>query len=144
MRKIRDDTTVPDRVTAEFFNDAYYIEEKLQYFSCIQDYTVQMELLDTIPSNERYKFIAKIKNEAVIADELNGLEDGKKVQTFNYVAKQLKGNHERLLQILALIDFDVEIPTSNSTLEELVEEDIKIYNVYLNGGDYKKANMDKL
>ena len=41
-------------------------------------------------------------------------------------------------------DFDVEIPTSNSTLEELVEEDIKIYNVYLNGGDYKKANMDKL
>ena len=41
-------------------------------------------------------------------------------------------------------EFDVEIPTSNSTLEELVEEDLKVYNVYLNGGDYKKANMDKL
>ena len=42
------------------------------------------------------------------------------------------------------LDIDIPIPSSNATLEELVEEDLKVYDVYKKGGNYRKANMEKL
>ena len=57
-RKIAETT---DEELVELFEQASATQEKLQYFSRIQDYTLQMKLLESIPSNEKYKFIGKIK-----------------------------------------------------------------------------------
>lgn len=114
-RKIAETT---DEELVELFEQASATQEKLQYFSRIQDYTLQMKLLESIPSNEKYKFIGKIKSTQGIAIALNGLEDEKtKSKTFNFVAKQFKGNNEGLLRILTQIDFDVTIPPNMLTFK---------------------------
>ena len=114
-RKIAEAT---DEELVEFFNQADSTQEKLQYYSKIQDYTLQMKLLESIPSNEKYKFIGKIKSTQGIAMALNDLEDEKtKSKTFNFVAKQFKGNNEGILRILTQIDFDVTIPPNMLTFK---------------------------
>lgn len=110
--------TITDEELIELFNQTNSIQEKLQYFARIKDYNVQMRLLSTVPSNVKYKFIGRIKSAEGIAAALNGLEDDKtKTRTFNFVAKQFKGNNEGLLRILAQIDFDVEIPSNMLTFQ---------------------------
>ncbi len=109
---------VSDEELVELFNKASSIKEKLQYFSKIQDYNRQLELLKTISSDEKHKFIGKIKSAQGIATALNSLEDDKiKSKTFNFIAKQFKGNNEGLLKILTQIDFDVTIPTNMLTFQ---------------------------
>ena len=108
-REQAEETT--DDKMIELFNQTSSVQEKLQYFSKIRDYNRQMELLDKIPNSEKYKFIGKIKSAQGIAVALNSLEDDKaKSKTFNFIAKQLKGNNEGLLRILTQIDFNVTIP----------------------------------
>jgi len=103
--------TITTEELIELFNQASSTQEKLQYFSKIQDYSIQMNLLDSIPSNEKYKFIGKLRSLDGIAKALNELEDDKaKSKTFNFISKQFKGNNEGLLRILTQIDFDVKIP----------------------------------
>ena len=105
--------TISDRELVEFFNITDSIQEKLEYFSKIQDDDIKIELLNTIPEKEKYKFIGKIRTPRNIAMLLNGLADEKsKAQTFNYIAKQFKGNNDGILKILTQIDFDVTIPPS--------------------------------
>lgn len=102
----------------ELFNQASSVEEKLQYFSKIQDDNCKMELLKSIPENERYKFIGKLKSSQSIATALNSLSDNKtKEKTFNFVAKQFKGNNIGLLTILSQIDFEVTIPPNMLTFK---------------------------
>ena len=48
---------VSDEELVELFNKDSSTQEKLQYFSRIQDYNRQLELLETISSNEKHKFI---------------------------------------------------------------------------------------
>ena len=101
---------VPDEELAELFSHASSTQEKLQCFSRIQDYTLQMKLLENIPNNEKYKFIGKIRSTHGIAVALNDLEDeNTKRKTFNFIAKQFKGNEAGLLEILSHINFDVNI-----------------------------------
>ena len=100
------------------FRNATSIQEKLRYFSEITDDQIQIELLDEVPKNERHKFIGRIKTSEGIATALNSLEDEKsKRKTFNFIAKQFKGNNEGLLSILTQIDFDVEIPSNMLTFQ---------------------------
>ena len=102
----------------ELFNQASSVEEKLQYFSKIQDDNCKMELLKSIPENERYKFIGKLRTSEGIAASLNDLGDEKtKSKTFNFVAKQFKGNNIGLLTILSQIDFEVTIPPNMLTFK---------------------------
>ena len=49
--------TISDRELVEFFNITDSIQEKLEYFSKIQDDDIKIELLNTIPEKEKYKFI---------------------------------------------------------------------------------------
>lgn len=53
---------ISDAELVKLFNQANSTQEKLQYFSRIQDYNCQMELLNSISDNEKYKFIGKIKS----------------------------------------------------------------------------------
>ena len=118
MKDKRKIAEITDEELVELFEQASTTQEKLQYFSRIQDYTLQMKLLESIPSNEKYKFIGKIKSTQEIAMALNGLEDEKtKSKTFNFVAKQFKGNNEGILRILTQIDFDVTIPPNMLTFK---------------------------
>ena len=111
MKNKKQITEITNEELVELFNQASSIQEKLQYFSKIQDYNLQMRLLETIPDNEKYKFIGKIRLIQGIAMALNSLEDEKtKSKTFNFIAKQFKGNNEGILRILTQIDFDVTIP----------------------------------
>ena len=104
MKKDKQIEKIPDEKLTELFNQANSTQEKLQYFSKIQDYNIQMNLLESIPINEKYKFIVKIKSMQGIAMALNSLGDDKtKSKTFNYIAKQFKGNNEGILKILNLI-----------------------------------------
>lgn len=99
-----------DEELVRLFSRASSSQEKLQYFSRIQDYTLQMKLLENIPNNEKYKFIGKIRSTHGIAMALNGLEDENTTRkTFNFIAKQFKGNESGLLEILSHINFDVNI-----------------------------------
>ncbi len=110
--------SVTDVKLVESFNQVSSIQEKLQHFSKIKDDNLKVELLDTIPENEKYKFIGKIKSSSKTATALNKLSDDKtKNKTFNFVAKQLKGNNIGLLQILTQIDFDVTIPPNMLTFQ---------------------------
>ena len=107
-----------DEELVELFNQASSTQEKLQYFSRIKDVNRQMELLGSIPCNEKYKFIGKLRTPQSIANVLNSFEDEKtKRKTFNFVAKQFKGNNEGLLSILTQIDFDVTIPPNMLTFK---------------------------
>lgn len=109
-KKVED---ITDEEMVKLFNKAISTQEKLQYFSKIRDYNIQLQLLDNISSDEKYKYIGKIKSMQGIAIALNGLEDDKvKSKSFNFIAKQFKGNSEGLLRILTQIDFDVELPTN--------------------------------
>lgn len=100
-----------DEEYIELFNQSGTIQEKLQFFSKIQDYTSQIELLESIPSNEKHKFIGKIKSPNGIDIALNSLEsETSKTKTFNFVVKQMKGNSKMLLDILQGIDFKVTLP----------------------------------
>ena len=109
---------ITDEKLVVLVKQASTTQEKLQYFSGIHDYNCQMNLLGSIPSNEKYKFIGKIKSAQGIAMALNGLEDDKtKRKTFNFIAKQFKGNNEELLRILTQIDFDVAIPPNMLTFQ---------------------------
>lgn len=111
MKEMEKAETITDEELVELFNQASSTQEKLQYFSKIQDYSIQVNLLDSIPSNEKYKFIGKLRSLDGIAKALNELEDNKtKGKTFNFISKQFKGNNEGLLRILTQIDFDVKIP----------------------------------
>jgi len=107
-----------DSDSVELFKQVSSIEEKLQHFSRIQDDNCKMELLNSIPENERYKFIGKLKSSANIATAINSLSDGKtKSRTFNFVAKQFKGNSIGLLEIMVKINFDVSIPKNMLTFK---------------------------
>lgn len=118
MKERKEVEIINDEELIEKFNQAIGIQDKLQYFSRIRDYNVQMELLSSVPSNEKYKFIGKIKSTQGIAKALNNLEDDKaKSKTFNFVAKQFKGNNEGLLRIITQIDFDVELPSNMLTFQ---------------------------
>ena len=100
------------------FNQANSIEERVKIFSKIQNEDRKMELLFLIPEQERYKFIGRLKTPQAIAVALNSLDDDKiKSKTFNFIAKQFKGNNEGLLKILTQIDFDVTIPTNMLTFQ---------------------------
>lgn len=102
----------------ELFNEASSVEEKLQYFSRIQDDNCKIELLNSIAENERYKFIGKLRTSESIAIALKSLSGDKtKSKTFKFVAKQFKGNNIGLLEILTQIDFDVNIPTNMLTFK---------------------------
>lgn len=110
--------SISDSELVELFNKASSVEEKLQYFSRIQDDNCKIELLNSIPENERYKFIGKLRTSESIAIALKSLSDDKtKSKTFNFVAKQFKGNNIGLLEILIQIDFDVTIPTNMLTFK---------------------------
>lgn len=110
--------SISDTELVEFFNKASSTQEKLQYFSRIQDYNCQTELLNSISDNEKYKFIGRIKSSQGIAIALNNLNDAEtKSKTFNFVAKQFKGNNIGLLEILTQIDFDVTIPPNMLTFQ---------------------------
>ena len=108
--------TNSDAELVELFNQANTTEEKLRYFSKILDDNCKMELLNTIPEKEKYKFIGKLKSPKNIAEALNSLGDDKtKNKTFNFIAKQFKGNNIGLLNILTQIDFNVVIPPNMLT-----------------------------
>ena len=118
MKDKKQDETITDEELVELFNKTSSTQEKLQYFSKIKNINKQMELFDSIPSNEKYKFIGKLRTQQSIANALNSLEDDKtKRKTFNFVAKQFKGNSIGLLGILTQIDFDVEIPPNMLTFQ---------------------------
>ena len=110
--------SISDAELVELFNKVSSTQEKLQYFSRIQDYNCQTELLNSISDNEKYKFIGRIKSSQGIAIALNDLNDAEtKSKTFNFVAKQFKGNNIGLLEILTQIDFDVTIPPNMLTFQ---------------------------
>ena len=114
MKNKKQIESISDAELVELFNRASSTQEKLQYFSSIQDYNCQMELLHIISDNEKYKFIGRIKSSHGIAIALNSLMDSK---TFNFVAKQFKGNNIGLLKILTQIDFDITIPPNMLTFQ---------------------------
>ena len=118
MKNKKQIVEIRDEELVELFNQASSTQEKLQFFSKIQDYNLQMRLLESIPDNEKYKFIGKIRSTQGIAMALNSLEDEKaKRKTFNFIAKQFKGNNEGILKILTQIDFDVTIPPNMLTIQ---------------------------
>lgn len=103
-----------DEELVELFNQAISVQEKLNIFGRIQDENCKIELLNNIPQNEKYKFIGKLRNPEDIAMQLNGIEDEKsKIKTFNYIAKQCKGNSKKFLQLLESIDFSVQLPENS-------------------------------
>ncbi|MGN1310374.1 MAG: transglutaminase domain-containing protein [Clostridia bacterium] len=109
---------ISDEELVKLFNQTSSVDEKLQYFSKIQDDNCKMELLNSISEKERYKFIGKLKASESIATALKSLSDDKtKSKTFNFVAKQFKGNNIGLLEILTQIDFDVTIPPNMLTFK---------------------------
>lgn len=118
MKDSENTKSISDIELTELFNQASTIEEKLQYFSKIQDDNCKIELLNSIPEKEKYKFIGKLKSSQSIATVLNSLSDDKtKGKTFNFVSKQFKGNNKGLLEILTQIDFDVTIPPNMLTFK---------------------------
>lgn len=113
MKERKQAKIITDEELVEKFNQASNAQEKLQYFSKIQDYNVQMELLNSVPSNEKYKFIGNVKSTQAIATALNGFADEEaRSKTFGFIAKQFKGNSKGLLEILQAIGFKVVLPES--------------------------------
>lgn len=108
-RKQQDNTK--DLENVEIFYKSETIELKLKHFSEVQSDEYKMEMLKTVPEQEVYKFIGKLKqseNIAIILNELN--DDICKNKTFQYIAKQYKGNSKQLLELLGQIEFNVQIP----------------------------------
>lgn len=68
---------IKDEELIKLFNQASSTQEKMQYFSKIRDYTLQMKLIESVPKNEKYKFIGKIRSTHGIAMALNDLGDEK-------------------------------------------------------------------
>lgn len=143
MKEKKQIETITDEELIELFNQAISVQEKLQYFSRIQDYTIQMNLLESISASEKYKFIGKIKSAQGIAMSLNGLDDNNKVQTFNFIAKQFKGNSKGLLEILQSIDFKVVLPENllvfrlNNLNDMDIDKMIKLQESVENSSDMK-------
>lgn len=103
---------ISDTELANLFLQTDLPQEKISIFGKIQDETLKIELLSAVPENERYKFIGKLKSPQDIAKVLNSLSnENSKVKTFNFVAKQFKGNNAGILEILNYIDFKVNIPS---------------------------------
>ncbi len=118
MYVVKGEKIVNDIELTELFRNADSIQEKLKIFSAITNYQLQIELLKEVAENEKYRFIGKIKSAEGIAIALNSLEGDKtKSKTFNFIAKQFKGNNEGLLRILTQIDFDVTIPPNMLTFQ---------------------------
>lgn len=100
----------------ELFYQTHSLEDKLQFFQTIQDDNVKLRLLNSIPEQERYKFIGNLKLSQSIAIALNSLSDDKvRNKTFNFVAKQLKGNSKKLLEIIAMVDFKATLQANMLT-----------------------------
>ncbi len=114
MRKKREPNRETDLINADFFKQnisQLNIAEQLRVFASIESYDIQMDLLESIPPKNRYMFIPRIRSTSAIVTLLNELPDEEtKRITFNYVAKQFKGNNIGLLEILSGIDFDVTLP----------------------------------
>lgn len=114
--KYKENETISDDELVELFKQATLIQEKLGYFAGIQDENRKIELLDSIPQNEKYKFIGKLRHQQDIAEQLSKIEDEKsKRKTFNYLVKQYKGNSKKLLELLECIDFEVRLPENMLT-----------------------------
>lgn len=112
MEKITE--MISDEELVELFNQTISVQEKLNIFGRIQDESYKIELLNNIPQNEKYKFIGKLRNPEDIAIQLKGIEDEKsKIKTFNYIAKQYKGNSKKFLELLESIDFTVQLPENS-------------------------------
>ncbi|MBR0351448.1 MAG: transglutaminase domain-containing protein [Clostridia bacterium] len=95
----------------ELFLNAISIQEKLRYFSDIIDDQLKIELLNVVPQNEKHKFIGRIKSTQGIAATLNSLDnENSKWKTFNFIAKQFKGNSKGLLEIIQAINFKITLP----------------------------------
>lgn len=95
----------------KFFKMTDDIEEKLQYFSKIQDEDIKMDILYSVLPSERYKLIAKLKNTEYMAAALNDLGDEKlQNKTFAFIAKQCKGNGKRVLELSTMINFKATMP----------------------------------
>ena len=103
--------SISDAELVTLFNQASSEQEQLQYFSRIQDDNCKIELLSSIPTKDRYKFIGKLREPKNIAEQLSQIEDEKsKRKSFNFIAKQFKGNSKGLLALLEAIDFEVTLP----------------------------------
>ena len=110
MKDSENARSISDIELAELFNQASSVGEKLQYFGKIKDESLKIQLLDTIPMKERYKFIGKLYDPQSIAEQLSQLGEDNQRKTFNFIAKQYKGNSKRLLELLQHIDFTVVLP----------------------------------
>lgn len=107
---------ITDIELVTLFNSTESIQDKLNIFGRIQDEELKISLLNSIPLEEKYKFLGKLKNPQNIAKQLNGFADEKsKKKSLNFVAKQLKGNSKGLLNILQNIDFEVILPENMLT-----------------------------
>jgi len=140
---------ISDAELVELFNQASSIQEKLQYFSKIQDENYKIALLESIPENEIYKFLGKLKNPENIAEQLNRLGYKSQKKSLNFIAKQLKGNSKGLLSLLQLIDFEVILPENmltfnlNSLNDINIEAMIKLQEHVENSFDMKFTINEK-
>ena len=116
MRDKKQVEDISEQELLELFNNAETVEEKVKIYSRLQDEDKKMELLYSIPEKDRYKFIGKLKIPQNIALALDSFNDDKaREKTFNFVAKQLKGNSKRLLEIASMINFRTTLPTNMLT-----------------------------
>lgn len=142
--KDNENEVLSDDEIIELFNQTISIQEKLNFFGKIRDESRKIELLDSIPQNERYKFIGKLEYQEDIAQQLSEIEDEKsKRKTFNYISKQYKGNSKKLLELLECIDFEVRLPESmltfvlNNLNDVSMDSLIKIQQSVENSSDMK-------
>ena len=142
--KDNENEVLSDDEIIELFNQTISIQEKLNFFGKIRDESRKIELLDSIPQNERYKFIGKLEYQEDIAQQLSEIEDEKsKRKTFNYISKQYKGNSKKLLELLECIDFEVRLPESmltfvlNNLNDVSMDSLIKIQQSVENSSDIK-------
>lgn len=93
------------------FYNAETVAEKLAIFSMVQSDEQKIEMLSSIPEEEKYRFIGKLKVPENIAHILSSLTDTKsREKTFQFVIKSFKGNAKGLLEILSSIDFNIALP----------------------------------
>ena len=143
MKDSENARSISDIELAELFNQASSVGGKLQYFGKIKDESLKIQLLDTIPMKERYKFIGKLYDPQSIAEQLSQLGEDNKRKTFNFIAKQYKGNSKRLLELLQRIDFTVVLPENmlvfnlNNLNDLSMDSLIKIQENVENSADLK-------
>lgn len=115
MEKINE---LSDEEKVNLFNNTESMQERFKIFSSITDEDLKMSLIEQMSENERYRYIGRLESEQNIATVLNDFGDEEsKRKTFNYIAKQFKGNNIGLLKILASIDFNVTIPQNLLTFQ---------------------------